>query len=51
MHDMICPCLSYLDLQQEAAELSNVALGLADSDPALLIIKRGSVRVVVGISP
>ncbi len=51
MHDMICPCLTYLDMQQAMAELSGVALGLADSDPALLTTKRGSARVVVEISP
>lgn len=51
MHDMICPCLTYLDMQQAVAELSDVALGLADSDPALLTTKRRSARVVVGISP
>jgi hypothetical protein len=48
---MICPCLTYLDLQQATAELSDVALGLADSAPALLITERGSARVVVEISP
>jgi len=48
---MTCPCLTYLDMQQAMAELSDVALGLADRDPALLTTKRGSVRVVAGISP
>lgn len=48
---MICPCLTCLDLQQATAELSDVAVGLADSAPALLITKRGSARVVVEISP
>jgi hypothetical protein len=47
---MTCPCLTYLDMQQAMAEPSDVALGLADRDPALLITKRGSVRVVAGIS-
>lgn len=42
---MICPCLTYLDMQQAMAELSDIALGLADSDPALLTIKRGSARL------
>jgi hypothetical protein len=51
MHDMICPCLTYLDLQQATAEFSDVALGLADSAPALLITKHASARVVVEISP
>jgi hypothetical protein len=32
------------------AELSDVALDLADSDPALVATKRGSARVVAGIS-
>ena len=35
MHDMICLCLTYLDMQQATAEVSDVALGLADSDPTL----------------
>ena len=48
---MICPCLTYLDMQQAVPELSDVALGLADSDPALLTTKRGSARVAVEISP
>ncbi len=48
---MICPCLTYLDMQQAMAELGDVALGLADSDPALLTTKRGSARVVAEISP
>ncbi len=48
---MICPCLTYLDMQQAMAELSDVALGLADSGPALLTTKRRSARVVVEISP
>jgi hypothetical protein len=47
---MICPCLTYLHMQQAMAELSDVVLGLADSDPALLTTKRGSVRVIE-ISP
>ena len=51
MHDMICPFLTYLDVQQAMAEFSDVALDLADSDPALLTTKRGSARVVAGISP
>ncbi len=51
MHDMICPCLTYLDMQQAVAKLSDVALGLADSDPALLTTKRRSARVVAEISP
>jgi len=51
MHDMICPCLTYLDMRQAIAELSDVAPGLADSDPALLTTRRGSARVVAGISP
>jgi hypothetical protein len=51
MHDMICPCLTYLDMQQAMAELSDVVLGLADSDPALLTTKSGSARVVIEISP
>ena len=51
MPDMTCPRLTYLDMQQAMAELSDVALGLADRDPALLTTKRGSVRVVAGISP
>jgi hypothetical protein len=29
MHDMICPCLTYLDGQQAMAELTDVALDLA----------------------
>ena len=49
MHDVICPFLVYLDVQQAMAELSDVALGLADGDPALLITNRGSARVVAGI--
>jgi hypothetical protein len=48
---MICPCLTYLDMQQAMAEFSDAALGLADSDPALLTTKRGSARVVAEISP
>ena len=48
---MICPCLTYLDMQQATAKLSDVALGLADSDPALLTTNRRSARVVVRISP
>ena len=48
---MICPCLIYLDMRQAIAELSDVAPGLADSDPALLTTRRGSARVVAGISP
>jgi len=32
---MICLCLTYLDMQQATAEFRDVALGLADSDPAL----------------
>ncbi len=47
---MICPYLTYLDMQQAVAELSDVALGLADNDPALLSTKRRSARVVVEIS-
>ncbi len=48
---MICPCLTCLDMRQAIAELSDVAPGLADSDPALLTTRRGSARVVAGISP
>ena len=48
---MICPCLTYLDMRQAIAELSDVAPGLADSDPALLTTRRRSARVVAGISP
>ena len=48
---MICPCLTYLDTQQAMAELSDVALGLAGSDPALLTTKRGSACVAAEISP
>ena len=48
---MICPFLTYLDVQQAMAELSDVALDLADSDPALLTTKHGSARVVAGINP
>jgi len=48
---MTCPYLTYLDMQQAMAELSDVVLGLADSDLALLTTKRGSVRVAAGISP
>jgi hypothetical protein len=43
---MICPCLTYLDTQQAMVELSDVALGLADSDRALLITNCGSARVI-----
>jgi hypothetical protein len=42
---MICPCLTHLDRHQAIAELSDVALGLAGRNPALLTIKRGSARV------
>jgi hypothetical protein len=48
---MICPFLTYLDVQQAMAELSDVALDLADSDPALLTTKHGSARVAAGINP
>ena len=48
---MICPFLTYLDMQQAMAELSDVALDLVDSDPALLTTKRPSARVVAGSSP
>ena len=48
---MTCPCLTYLEMQQAMAELSDAVLGLADSDPPLLTTKRGIVRVVAGISP
>ena len=48
---MICPCLTYLDVRQAMAELSDVALDLADSDPALLTTKHGSARVAAGINP
>jgi len=48
---MTYPCLTSLDMQQAMAELSDVVLGLADRDPALLTTKRGSVRMVAGISP
>ena len=51
MHDVICPCLTYLDMQQAMAELSDVALGLADSAPAPPTTNRGSARVAAGISP
>jgi hypothetical protein len=51
MHDIICPFLAYLGVQQAMAELSDAALDLAGSDPALLTTKRGNARVVAGISP
>jgi hypothetical protein len=51
MHDMTCPFLTFLHVQQAMAELSDVALDLADSDPALLATKRGSARVLAGIGP
>jgi len=44
IHDMICPFLTFLDVQQAMAEL-------AGTDPALLTTKRGRARVVAGISP
>jgi hypothetical protein len=33
MHDMLCPLLTVLDVQQAMAEISGVTLGLADGDP------------------
>ena len=48
---MICPFLAFPGVHQAMAELSDVPLDLAGSDPALLSTKRGSARVVAGISP
>ena len=51
MPDMTCPCLTYLDMQQAMAELSDVALGLADSDPALPLPSAGAYVWPPGSAP
>jgi hypothetical protein len=51
MPDMICPFLAFLEVQQAMAELSDVALDLAGSDPALLTTRRGAHAWSPGSAP
>jgi len=48
---MICPFSPTSACDRAMAELSDVAVDLAGSDPALLITTRASARVVAGSSP
>jgi hypothetical protein len=50
MHDMICPFSPTSTRNGAMPELSDVALDLADGDPALLATRRAGARVVTGCS-